>query len=126
MPDRDWMTKAACRNHPNPEVFFPSARDVHVRKEIAEAARICAACPVIEKCGQYRRDTESAWGIWGGDIVRTQAYGNTLAQDRTSLVHGTEGMYKRHLRRREKPCPACTQAQQRARSQRRDRRRETA
>lgn len=117
--DRDWMLKASCRNHPTPDIFFPSGRGVESTKLLATAATICMSCPVIEACDAYRRATGSAWGVWGGDVVLTHRYGAT---GRPALSHGTEAGYQRHRRNREKPCHACTEAQARAGRLRRDRR----
>lgn len=115
MTNREWMGQAACRGK-DPEMFFPDARGVHVRKQIATAARVCADCPVITECAQYRDATGSAFGIWGGAIIRTQSYGAT--RGRPPLIHGTESMYKRHLRYGQTPCHACREASRRARQSR--------
>jgi hypothetical protein len=118
MPDRDWMNKAKCRNHPNPDIFFASEKgsnaNPQIARQLAEAKAICKTCPVTAPCEQYRRNTDSAFGVWGGAVApQTQRYGGT---GRTRLMHGTEAMYKRHLRRRETPCHSCRVAQQRARA----------
>lgn len=58
----DWHADAACRNHPDPDVFWP--RSVTEASKIAEARRTCAECPVIRDC--YQASRSERWGIWAG------------------------------------------------------------
>lgn len=55
--DREWMLRAACRNHPNPDIFCPprarasqgmkqSESELRRKLIVAEAKRVCARCPV--------------------------------------------------------------------------------
>lgn len=60
--DADWKQHAACIGE-DPELFFPLPGG-HNRVIIAEAKRICNACPVWKTClqaGMFEK-----FGIWGG------------------------------------------------------------
>lgn len=62
--DTNWMAEGNCNNHP-PAVFFPSDG---VGVEIAK--RICATCPVRERCLDYALDARIDHGVWGGASER--------------------------------------------------------
>jgi WhiB family redox-sensing transcriptional regulator len=56
-----WQRDAACREHPNPELWFPA------RGQTAERARdICYGCRVRDECLQYAIEHDIDAGIWGG------------------------------------------------------------
>lgn len=57
----DWMMDAACRGLPT-EWWFPSAAGSPTA-ENRTARRICAGCPVRDRCGEHGRGER--WGIWG-------------------------------------------------------------
>lgn len=63
----EWQLEAACHAMPA-SLFFPSTDIVgHARaRREREAKRICAACPVIERCRRHALDAHEAHGIWGG------------------------------------------------------------
>lgn len=46
--------------------FFP--RRGEAAQALKEAKRICASCPVIDACAEYRRLTGSKFGIWAGQL----------------------------------------------------------
>jgi WhiB family transcriptional regulator, redox-sensing transcriptional regulator len=61
-----WMAHAAC--HGRPELFFPPLAErpqARVRRE-AEAASVCAVCPVLASCRLYAR-LNREYGFWGGE-----------------------------------------------------------
>jgi WhiB family transcriptional regulator, redox-sensing transcriptional regulator len=58
-----WQAEAACR-HADPGTFFPEVADVHTL--VAAAKRICAGCPVRERCLEEALATPDLAGIWGG------------------------------------------------------------
>lgn len=67
-PPTDWKREAACRDHPNADIFFtePSAgASRNVLLDYRDALELCASCPVRDDCLDYalRLDLE---GIWGG------------------------------------------------------------
>jgi Transcription factor WhiB len=114
MSDRDWMTHAACRDYPDPDLWFRGEeKGIESTRRLAQAQAICEGCPVTAQCKKYCRETGSAFGVWGGTEIQTQVYGST---GRTKAMHGTEAMYKRHLRKNETPCHSCRVASQRARA----------
>ncbi len=68
--DRDWTTRAACRDE-EPEWFFPySIKDACIPKALA----ICKPCPVRAECLAYADATGSQFGIWGG-LLRNRTTG---------------------------------------------------
>lgn len=79
----EWMQRAACAGHPNPDLFFPTATagDSASTKQVADAARVCRTCPVTRECEQYRRDTHSEYGVWGGVTHNTRPRHLTLEED---------------------------------------------
>lgn len=65
-PD-DWDTEAACRDIPNPEIFFPNEGfDRLGRRTSDEAIAICETCPVIAQCLDFALKNKIDHGIWGG------------------------------------------------------------
>jgi WhiB family redox-sensing transcriptional regulator len=62
--DNDWMATGNCRDEP-PATFFPNDG---VGVEIAK--RICADCPVAERCLEYALENRIDHGVWGGTSER--------------------------------------------------------
>jgi WhiB family redox-sensing transcriptional regulator len=62
--DTRWMEQGKCRRY-SPETFFPS--DI---RGVARARRICAGCPVKERCLEYALYNHIEHGIWGGASER--------------------------------------------------------
>lgn len=56
----EWVADALCAQT-DPEAFFPEKGGTN-----APAKRICAACPVRERCLAYAMETRQHFGIWGG------------------------------------------------------------
>ena len=91
--DENWKRRAACANHPRPDIFYPpparaddlddpdldtthvkrSKRERRRRIIIAEAKSICRRCPVraqalggTGECLDYADAAGDYHGIWGG------------------------------------------------------------
>ncbi|MBY4212578.1 WhiB family transcriptional regulator [Rhodococcus fascians] len=67
----EWQLQAACHAMPA-SMFFPTTetgRSARARRE-CEAKRVCAACPVIERCRRHALETFEPHGIWGGLTAR--------------------------------------------------------
>lgn len=64
-PDRDWRDQAACREV-DPELFFPAPRARGSVKQVLQAKRVCARCPVREVCLEWALDSGQHTGVWGG------------------------------------------------------------
>ncbi len=62
--DTDWMATGSCREEP-PARFFPSDG---VGVDVAR--RICATCPVQERCLEYALAQRIDHGVWGGTSER--------------------------------------------------------
>jgi WhiB family redox-sensing transcriptional regulator len=68
-PDKDWRARAACQ-YVDPDLHFPKANAPGARKQIAEAKRVCAGCPVREACLEWALVTGQTAGVWGGKSPR--------------------------------------------------------
>jgi WhiB family redox-sensing transcriptional regulator len=66
--DTDWVTRALCRRHSNPDLWFASPQSLTTR----EAKRWCAQCPVTAPCLaealaiEDRLIESERWGVRGG------------------------------------------------------------
>lgn len=61
----EWRDRPACRNHPNPDMWFPTTRKQTA--ESAEAKRICVeSCPVRWKCANDADRSGVRYGINAG------------------------------------------------------------
>lgn len=56
--DQSWRDRAACDGM-DPGMFFDAGR-------AAEAAEVCASCPVRALCRDYAVATRVRWGVWAG------------------------------------------------------------
>jgi WhiB family transcriptional regulator, redox-sensing transcriptional regulator len=60
-----WQQDAACKDTPDPDVFFPGKSD-----DSEGAKQVCAGCPVIGKCLEFAlttmRAAERDHGVYGG------------------------------------------------------------
>lgn len=61
--DTAWMADGVC-HQTDPEAFF-APRDTGPNW-YATAVRVCADCPVRERCGTYAIENEITYGVWGG------------------------------------------------------------
>jgi hypothetical protein len=63
----DWRDDAACRVHPEPDLWHPVSTRAPDRKRTEEAKRVCLTrCAVREQCLQYALDERLDEGVWGG------------------------------------------------------------
>ena len=67
IPD-GWRHNAACREHIDDDLWFPTSRSNSDRyaAACAEAATICAGCPVRAVCATVSITTRADHGVWGG------------------------------------------------------------
>ncbi|MGF0313474.1 WhiB family transcriptional regulator [Rhodococcus sp. IEGM1428] len=63
----EWQVRGACRAMPV-GMFFPPTELRGYSRSILEkdAKRVCAQCPVIERCLQHALESNEPYGIWGG------------------------------------------------------------
>lgn len=64
MNPEPWMDAAACRHHPQPDIWF--AAGVAEWADRAEALEVCGRCPVRAECADLGMATGAEFGIWGG------------------------------------------------------------
>ncbi len=69
--DSSWITGAACRDHPDPDLWFLERRyhQEHTASQQAasqEAKAICRTCPVTDECLEFAFETFASHGIFGG------------------------------------------------------------
>lgn len=63
----EWQYEAACQGLDAARFYSPDAeRGARRREREAQAKRICAACPVIEKCREHALRAKEPYGVWGG------------------------------------------------------------
>ena len=61
----DWRDNAACRDI-DPDLFFPIGTGEGDLIRVAEAKRVCRACPVQAQCLSWALDHYVTDGVWGG------------------------------------------------------------
>ena len=89
--DMLWIDDAACKDAPNPDIFFPP-RDKELYKPIADKAKTYCfgiegetpACPVRKACLWSAIESDEQHGIWGGLSHR----------ERNALVRKWQRQYK--------------------------------
>lgn len=60
-----WWAEAACAEAEH-DLFFPAGDTGDAIRQIEEAKKHCAACPVREECLDFALETNQVYGIWGG------------------------------------------------------------
>lgn len=93
---RPWKLDAACRNV-DPETWYDPA-------QVTAAKKVCADCPVRERCLTFALDVAEPWGVWGG----------FSEGDRRRLLRGARPKLCRHCnlefvpgRAKGRVCPEC-------------------
>lgn len=61
--DHSWHAQALCSGVGANLFFIERGESVHT---VAEAKKICAQCPVQQRCLEYAVNNSEAYGIWGG------------------------------------------------------------
>ena len=74
----DWFEQARCRGM-KMNVFFPeSFVGVSNANIYDDAVKVCALCPVADKCLAYAMECETndirRYGVWGGKTPREREY----------------------------------------------------
>ena len=74
--DRSWWAEARCDDQAGSlaGLFFSEELG-----DIATAKRICALCPVMDRCLEGALARREPWGVWGGQLFRN---GRILATKR--------------------------------------------
>lgn len=71
-PDPKWRDRARCRGEEDPDLFFPTDFTRRHEPQIDAAKRVCAGCPVRDRCREEAladeggRDQSNRHGILGG------------------------------------------------------------
>lgn len=87
-----WWADAACRGM-GTDLFFDPAR-------LAEAERVCAACPVTAQCGRWAARQGVNAGVWAGQPAPGAVRCGECREDRPLVARGLcNRCYKRALRR---------------------------
>lgn len=110
MSNLDWMDKALCASHPQPDLFFPSSAGVPGQRQAEMAARVCLTCPVQIECAEHRTATGATAGVWAGSAVRVKNAGASMGGPKGNALHGSDSRYRKHIRDGEKPCQICMAA----------------
>lgn len=63
----EWQLRGACRGADSALFFLPERErgPSKARRERA-AKRVCATCPVIDRCAAFALTTREPYGVWGG------------------------------------------------------------
>ena len=63
--------------------FFPprGLRGATLRAFERDAKRVCAQCPVVQRCLAYALESNEPFGIWGG-MTSSERYRRTAEDDR--------------------------------------------
>lgn len=86
----DWVVSAACRDEP-PELFMPpdgvDGPAKMTDRQINEALRCCAVCPVTAECDAYAASVADVAmvGVWGGrHFTQSQAEHRRMERKRAN------------------------------------------
>lgn len=106
-PRPDWHEQAACRDHPEPDLWHCDRTGEPGRRINLRAKAVCRGCPVQAAC--LDAGLHQPHGIWGGLDPRERRL-----LRRTPTVHrpacGTDKGYQWHQRLNEHPCGPCRAA----------------
>ncbi|MFR9807090.1 WhiB family transcriptional regulator [Pseudonocardia sp. RS010] len=65
--DGEWKLRAACRGHPDPDLWFPDGGPGRPRRDAHSAAvDVCRGCTVRARCLDYALARDDRHGVWGG------------------------------------------------------------
>ena len=126
---RDWRNDAACKGlAPQFDAKIAGEHYAAQKTRHETAKRICATCPVIAECKADFNplyDAGVRFGkVYGVDKSNVPAGGGRGHVERKPvgkekpITHGTTGGYRAHLRRQERSCEACHNAEKRYRKDR--------
>ena len=62
---QDWMDRAECRAHPDPDMWFRAEQPSGTTREKEAVAYVCSTCAVMAECVDYAIAID-AEGVWGG------------------------------------------------------------
>jgi hypothetical protein len=100
-PDREWMSRAACRDM-DVDVFFPHDTD---EAGIAAAKRVCHGCPALSDCLDYAVETMQKHGVWGATTAKGRANVRRRRRARLAAVDAPTPEPVKAVR--EKLCNSC-------------------
>ena len=114
-PDLDWVERGACRGM-SPGTFYSDGVRGGTQVDRRLITQVCGACPVKVQCRDYALHHE-IYGFWADtspDERRRERHALHIKVEVPGeddfAPCGTEGGYKRHLRRRESTCEDCRAA----------------
>lgn len=107
LPETDaaWRDRARCRDtdpavfepDPDPDDRTPRERDHAWHQRHYTAARVCDACPVLERCRATALD-RGYEGLWGGLFITRQRWKNLITGESGWTIHVTEAARREHER----------------------------
>lgn len=65
----EWMTLGSCNGRVS-RADDPWFAEVDQREQTRSAQRICAQCPVVERCLEFALDARIEYGVWGATTPR--------------------------------------------------------
>lgn len=65
------MEDAACKNSAprkrgDDDIFFPEKGQTGL---VRDAQMLCMQCPVLRACAEYRKQTNSGYGVWAAQLA---------------------------------------------------------
>ena len=81
----EWQWHGSCMGKDAAVFFSPEAERGRKRQRREEnAKRICASCPVLERCREHALNAQEAYGVWGGLTEAERAEIIHLSQPKAS------------------------------------------
>jgi WhiB family transcriptional regulator, redox-sensing transcriptional regulator len=68
----------------DPNWFFPERGESH-----RSGKKVCATCPVIIECAEYRERSGTEFGMWGGQMTKRRRKANEQAAEADPDVGAT-------------------------------------
>jgi transcription factor WhiB len=81
-----WPELAACVG--SPALFFgPDAETAPERhRRVRKAREVCASCPVRRDCLAFARESQIAWGVWGGADFEHSLAGGDMCRNELHVM----------------------------------------
>ena len=109
IPRPEWHLDAACRDHPEPDLWHSDATGVPGQRIDARAKAICRTCPVQLTC--LAENFNQPHGVWGGMTAdERRRLRRESGPTRVEIAHGSQRGYVRCQKLDAGPCEACRDA----------------
>lgn len=77
----EWQMHGLCRGMDSAVFFHPEGERGHKRAAREEQAkRVCAQCPVLQRCREYAVTAGEPYGVWGGMSAPERMVAETMTE----------------------------------------------